>query len=85
MICGAAYAILQNMILKSLDQKNELVIAIKKQTSKVIFSQLADLAAIFFAFSYPVISGILLVLQSAIWLVPDKNIERAFKNLSDET
>jgi len=81
MICGIAYTILQYNILKSLDQKNELVVAIKKQTAKVIFSQVADVAGIVFAFINPVVSGILFVLQSVVWLIPDRNIERAFKNL----
>ncbi|MEP7141487.1 MAG: TMEM175 family protein [Ferruginibacter sp.] len=83
-ICGLAYALLQNRILKSIDQENLMVVAIQKQTPKVVFSLVADVAAIPFAFAYPAISGILFIVQSAIWLVPDKNIEKAFKNLNAE-
>ncbi|MEO6550383.1 MAG: TMEM175 family protein [Ferruginibacter sp.] len=78
MICGFAYGILQNIILKEVENEH-LVIAIKKQTPKVIFSMIVDFAAIPFAFVHPAISCALFLFQSAIWLIPDKNIERAFK------
>jgi uncharacterized membrane protein len=78
MICGFAYGILQSKVLKAMDSEHPLSIAIKKQTPKVIISLVIDASAIPFAFGYPVISGILFFIQSAIWLVPDKNIEKAF-------
>ena len=78
MICGFAYGILQSKVLKAMDSGNPLSVAIKKQTPKVIISLVIDASAIPFAFGYPVISGILFFIQSAIWLVPDKNIEKAF-------
>lgn len=78
-LCGIAYGILQNNILKTLDQHSNIVIELKKQNKKVIISILLVLAAIPFAFFYPAISASLFFIQSAIWLVPDKNIEKALK------
>ena len=77
---GCAYALVQYYILKVTSDHSELKIAIRKQSSKVIASLLMDIAAIPFAFVNPYISGGLFFLQSAIWLIPDKNIERALNN-----
>ncbi|MEO6001275.1 MAG: TMEM175 family protein [Chitinophagaceae bacterium] len=79
-LCGLAYGILQNKILKAMDHQSELKTAIKKQGKKVILTFIIDLSAIPFAFIHPYISGLMFVLQSAIWLIPDKNIEKALKN-----
>lgn len=79
-LCGIAYGILQNNILKTLDQQSNIVRELKKQNKKVVISVLIVLAAIPFAFFYPAISAALFFMQSAIWLVPDKNIEKALKD-----
>ncbi|QEC66832.1 DUF1211 domain-containing protein [Panacibacter ginsenosidivorans] len=79
-LCGIAYGILQNSILKTLDQRSNIVVELKKQNKKVIISVLLVLAAIPFAFFYPAASAALFFLQSAIWLIPDKNIEKALKD-----
>jgi uncharacterized membrane protein len=80
MFCGLAYSILQNYILKYTALPKELRIAIKKQNRKVIVSVILDLLAIPFAFVNPYISGFLFFLQSAIWLIPDRNIEDALNS-----
>ncbi len=77
MLCGTAYAILQNYILKITDDHSELKAAIRKQKKKVFASLSMDILAIPLAFIHPYISGFLFFLQSAIWLIPDKNIEKA--------
>ncbi len=80
MLCGIAYAVLQYYILKITEDHSELKLAIKKQNKKVIASLLMDGLAVAFAFIHPYISGILFFLQSAIWLIPDKNIEKALSS-----
>jgi uncharacterized membrane protein len=78
-LCGLSYGILQNIIIKSGFAQPEFMEALKKQNNKVLISFLADLAAIGFAHFSPIVSGILLTMQSLIWLIPDKNIEKALK------
>ena len=77
--CGFSYSILQNIILKSIEEENKLAIAIRKQNKKVMLSAAGAVIAIPFAFVNPVISGLIFFMQSAIWLIPDKNIEAALK------
>lgn len=80
LVCGFSYSILQNIILKSIGEENKLAIAIRKQNKKVMLSAIGAVTAIPFAFVHPAISGIILFLQSAIWLIPDRNIEAALKD-----
>lgn len=79
-VCGIAYTILQVKIVKTLHEENELSIALKKQSGKAGISLLCCLASIPFAYVNPIISGILFFIYSAIWLIPDTNIEKAIKN-----
>lgn len=78
--CGLSYGILQNIIIKSGLAQSEFTDALKKQNMKVLISFAADLIAIPLAYVNPVFSGILLALQSLIWLIPDKNIEKTLIN-----
>ena len=78
-LCGLSYSVLQNIIIKSGLAQKEFMDALKKQNTKVLISFSADIAAICFASISPILSGILLTLQSLIWLIPDKNIEKALK------
>ena len=79
-MCGIAYGILQNHIIKTLDENNSVLVVLKKQNKKIFISVLLVLLAIPFAYVHPAISGGLFFMQSAIWLIPDKNIEKALKN-----
>lgn len=82
-LCGLSYGVLQNIIIKSGHAQKEFMDALKKQNTKVLISFAADLAAIGFASVSPIVSGILLTLQSLIWLIPDKNIEKVLKKETD--
>lgn len=75
-ICGLSYSVLQNIIIRSGFAKKEFMDALKKQTIKAFISFASDIAAICFAYVNPVIAGVLLTLQSLIWLMPDRNIEK---------
>ena len=76
-VCGQAYSLLQHCILRTMDANSPFVRAVKKQDRKVLLSLVLALAAIPFAYIYYPISGLLFFLQSGIWLIPDKNIEKA--------
>ena len=78
-LCGLAYGILQNTIIKSTPHESPLQTALRKQTSKVIFSLASSLLAIPTAFINPFLSGVMFLAQSLIWLIPDKNVERALQ------
>lgn len=79
LLCGVAYGILQYNIIRTLDERDNVVVALKKQNKKIWLSVLMVLLAIPFSFVHPAISGSLFFLQSAIWLIPDKNIEKALE------
>jgi uncharacterized membrane protein len=79
-LCGISYNILQYRILKMIPEQTVLIKAIKKQNTKVVISLISDIAAIPLAYVHPAISGILFFFQSAIWLIPDPNIEKALKD-----
>ena len=81
LVCaGISYSILQHAILRTIDRETELVRAIRKQDTKVLISALSDVAAIPLAFVHPALSCSLFLLQSFIWLIPDRNIEMALKH-----
>ncbi len=87
LLCGFAYAILQRCILQSNVMSDELAAALRRQTTKAIISISCDVLAIPMAFVNPVISLSLFVLQSSIWLIPDRHVEKAIEhehNLSEE-
>ena len=77
LLSGVAYGILQQQILKRVPAESPLKIAIQKQSSKVMISTIANILAMPAAFIHPAISGVLFFIQSVIWLIPDKNVEKA--------
>jgi uncharacterized membrane protein len=83
MCCGLSYTILQHKILKSTQGSEELKQALKKQTVKGFVSVGSDCIAICTASFFPVISVVLFIFQSVIWLVPDKNLEKALRHSKD--
>ncbi len=79
-ICGISYGILKKYIVQTLKNETEVLAAIKKQDRKVFLGVIFVLSAIPLAYVHPALSGLVFLLQSAIWLVPDKNIEKALRN-----
>jgi uncharacterized membrane protein len=79
LLCAIAYYLLQNAILMDLPESNLLVQALKKQKKKGILSVSVYLLAIPIAFFSPIISSILFVGISVIWIIPDRNIEKALR------
>ena len=76
-VCGIAYTILQKAIMSCNDFSASLLLALKKQSKKGILSLVGYTAAFGFAFLLPIVSEILFVLVAIMWLIPDKNIEKA--------
>ena len=77
LMAGLAYGILQQKILNHAPDFSPLRDALKKQTLKVAISAIATMLAIPMAYVHPAISGGLFFIQSGIWLIPDRNVERA--------
>ncbi len=77
LLSGVAYGILQHLILKQHTVPTPLMLAIKKQRRKNVISFVCQSSAIPMAYVHPAISGVLFAISAFIWLVPDKNIERA--------
>ena len=79
LLCGIAYSILQVTIEKSYANNSELKRIIKHQKYKGIISVIAYTLAIPLAlYVNPLLSGMIFFFVSVMWLIPDKNIERAF-------
>jgi hypothetical protein len=55
--------------------------ALQKQRKKGNLTLVINITAIPCAFFYPIISAILFVVISILWLIPDKNIEKALKDI----
>jgi uncharacterized membrane protein len=75
LMCGVAYLILQQSILKH-DGKDSLLSQaigkdLKGKSSSVLYA-----IAIVFANFYPIVSGAIYILVALMWLIPDSRIER---------
>lgn len=78
-MCGLAYYILQITITKHYPGHEALKLALTKQARKGIISQIAYFISVPVAFFYPLISALLIVAVAVMWVIPDRNIERALK------
>jgi uncharacterized membrane protein len=80
LVCGIAFTILQLVIVAHYTHSTSLTEALKKQEKKGKVSLLLYTLSIGCAFFYPIISAILIVAVSVMWVIPDKNIEKALKD-----
>lgn len=78
--CAITYFILQEVIIADSTLSHKVVEALEKQKKKGMVSLFMYIAAIPCAFFYPVISAIMFALVSIMWIIPDKNIEKALKD-----
>jgi uncharacterized membrane protein len=81
MLCGFAYYILQKTIQSchTIDKKMAKFFANgqrKGMISLVLYS-----ISIVFAFFNPIVSGIIFIAVAVMWIVPDKDIERALEEI----
>jgi uncharacterized membrane protein len=80
LVCGISYTILQLAIQKVNAFTPEMEEAFAMVKKKGVLSVILYSAAIGAAFANTAISGGLIVLVAAMWIVPDKHIEKAIKN-----
>jgi uncharacterized membrane protein len=81
LLCAIAFYILQLVISSGVTHSTQLTEALKKQRVKANITLVINIAAIPCAFFYPIVSAMLFVVISILWIIPDKNIEKALKNL----
>jgi uncharacterized membrane protein len=77
MLCGISYTVLERIIALTNPITEQVADAFKKQGYKSMVSTIANVAAIPIAYYNTAISVVLFLISSLIWLVPDKNIEKA--------
>jgi uncharacterized membrane protein len=80
LMCAMAYGILQNRILKTIEKHSPIFKPLQKQIPKSLISITACLLAVPLAYINPIIPGFMFLIQSLIWLVPDKNVAKAIEN-----
>lgn len=78
-LCGVAYYILLKVI-QSCNRNNEIFrVVLEKQSRKGMLSMVLYIIAIPAAFLHEAIAGTLIILVAILWLMPDRNIEKAEK------
>jgi len=80
LLCAISYYILQKTIMKHHPLSEKLTEAMKKQEKKGMVSLLLYIAAVGFAFIAPWISGIIFGITAIMWVIPDRNIEKALRD-----
>lgn len=78
-LCGVAYSILLNIITKREANNESLHQVLQLQTKKGIRSLILYTSAIPLAFVHPILSCIIFVIVSLMWIIPDRNIEKAVR------
>lgn len=79
LMSAVSYFILQQVIMADMGHSNSMIDALNKQKQKGIISLMLYILAIPCALFYPVISAVLFAIVSILWVIPDKNIEKALK------
>lgn len=79
LFCSIAYTILENVIIAHYTHNTGLILALRRQRKKGVISMGLYAASIISAFFYPLISAILIIGTAIIWIIPDKNIEKALE------
>ena len=79
-LCGISFTILSNLICKTYTEHTKLSSAIAKTNTKGIWSTVLYAASIPLAlFVHPVLSAMLFVTVSVMWIIPSKEIEKALE------
>jgi uncharacterized membrane protein len=79
-LCGIAYYILLVVIKKCNPGNTTLLEVLQKQSRKGIISCILYTVAIPVAYLSTTVSGILILLSAIMWLMPDRNIEKAIQS-----
>ena len=79
-LCAFAYTILQQTIIGHRQLTEKMLGALKRQSVKGMVSVSGYFISIALAFVMPLISELLFVAIPVIWIIPDRNIERAVED-----
>jgi uncharacterized membrane protein len=80
LLCGFAFYILQKTIMAHYTHTTDLIEALKKQEKKTWISVALYLCSVPLAFFNPAAAAVLFVIVAVMWVIPDKNIEKALKD-----
>lgn len=83
LMCAIAYQILHKTIIAHYTHSSKLGQALNKQGFKGYVSLASYLLGIPLAFYFPLVSALLFVFVAVLWIIPDKNIEKALKENHD--
>ena len=79
LLCGFAFFILQRTIMAHYTHSTKLIEALKNQEKKAVTSTILYSIALISSLYYPLIAGIAIVAVAVLWVIPDKEIEKALK------
>ena len=79
LICGISFFILQKTIMAHYTHSTKLIEALKKQEKKGLISTVLYIIALLSSLYYPWVAGLAIGTVAVLWLIPDKNIEKALK------
>jgi len=79
LLCAIAFYLLQHVIMSGQTHNSGLIEALMKQRKKGITSLVMYIVSIPCAFFYPLISALLFIASAIMWVIPDKNIEKALR------
>ena len=80
LLCGTGYYILQQVVERNSKDSEALKEAFKMSDRKGMISLVLYIASIPLAYVNPYISFAIFIGTSIMWLIPDKNIEKALKS-----
>ncbi|MEO5946466.1 MAG: hypothetical protein ABIP79_06585, partial [Chitinophagaceae bacterium] len=78
-LCGVAYYILLKVIQNGNRNNETFRVVLEKQSRKGMLSMVLYSVAIPAAFLHAAIAGAIIIMVAILWLIPDRNIERAAK------
>jgi|CXWJ01.1.fsa_nt_gi uncharacterized membrane protein len=78
-LCAIAYTVLHRTIIAHYKHTTKLNTALQKQGVKGNVSLLCYSVAIVMSFYYPLVSALLFAFVAVLWIIPDKNIEKALE------
>jgi uncharacterized membrane protein len=79
LLCAVGFYILQSAIMPHLEHSPNMKNALKKQEKKGYLSLALYSICVPCAFFLPIVSCLIIVITAILWVIPDKNIERALK------
>jgi uncharacterized membrane protein len=79
LLCGVAFTFLQKSVEKNSHDIEKLKEAFKNLNKKGIVSTIGYASSIPLAYYNPIISGAIFLAVALMWIIPDKNIEKALK------